>query len=445
MKKGVPKNPRVLVAEDTELISKLMKVILLKNGFEVDVAHDGEQCLEKIETFKPDLVILDIMMPKIHGIDVLKKIRDEDEHIPGVIICTSKGYRTDLEQYQELGAFDVIVKPFLKDDFLNTVKKFFLGWVTPETTKKESAMSLPSGELFLPKIKSSRGHFHLWGTRGSIPVTGQQYIHHGGNTSCVSFECGDDILIFDAGTGIRDLGMTLKDKKPQKVHIFVSHTHWDHIQGFPFFAPAYTPGFKLIIYGASGFGKNLQSIFKGQLDSDYFPVQMEDMTADLEFKHLSENPLHIGDFTIHWEYTHHPGPTLGFKISLHDQTIGYITDNEFLKGYCGNPDIISTDSVMLKQYSPLIDFMSDIDLLIGEAQYTNEEYRDKIGWGHSSLSNACLLIRLAGIRRWIVNHHDPLHNDEFLQRKLNLARQIFLDMDYRIDVINGFDGLVEYV
>ena len=438
------KQKKVLVADDTESVTRLMEHILTNEGFSVDIAADGEQCLEKIKTFAPDLIVLDIMMPKIHGMDVLKEIKKKTD-APGVIICTSKSYKPDIEQAKELGIYDVIIKPFQKDVFINTIKKYFLGWVTPDSKNEMSTLGIPSGEAFLPKIDTTRGNFHLWGTRGSIPVAGHRYVQHGGNTSCFSVECGDDLIIIDAGSGIRELGMVLAPQKPRKLHIFIGHTHWDHIQGFPFFIPAYIPGYQIVIYGASGFGKDLQSIFQGQLDSDYFPVQMEDMRAQLEFKHVSDNPVQIGDASIFWEYTHHPGPTLGFKVALHDKTIGYITDNEFLKGYCGNPEKISTNQDLLDQYSKLIEFVSGVDTLICEAQYTNDEYRQKIGWGHSSLSNACFLMQIAKIRKWIVTHHDPSHDDEFLQKKLNLTKQIFRDMKYEIDVCNGFDGMIEYL
>jgi ribonuclease BN (tRNA processing enzyme) len=304
---------------------------------------------------------------------------------------------------------------------------------------------LAAEEKFFPKIESLRSRFHLWGTRGSIPVSGQRYLHHGGNTSCISFEAGREIIIFDAGTGIRELGAVLAKQKPRKLNIFIGHTHWDHIQGFPFFAPAYIPGFELMIYGASGFGKELKSIIKGQLDKDYFPVQMEDMRASIEFRHLSESPLEIGDFKIYWTLTHHPGATLGFKIEIENQKIAYISDNEFLKGYLGHPGKITARSEILVPYQKLVDFLSDADMLIGEAQYNNEEYQYKIGWGHSSLSNACVLVKLAGIRKWIVVHHDPAHDDDLLQDKMNLHRQILKELGHPVELYDGFDGRIQYL
>ncbi|MCE5249918.1 response regulator [bacterium] len=436
--------PKVLVADDVESISNLMKFILVKNGFTVDVAADGEECLEKVRTFNPHLVILDIMMPKMHGLDVLKEI-NKAENPPGVIMCTSKSYKPDQDRALELGAFDYIVKPFHRDEFLQKVQKYFLGWTGIEETSEEKPEHGSLVDAFIPKIETSRCFCRLWGTRGSVPVSGLRYMHHGGNTSCISFECGDEIIIFDAGTGIRELGMELLKQPPRRLHMFISHTHWDHIQGFPFFVPAFLPGFEIIVYGASGFGKDLESVFRGQFDRDYFPIQMDDMKADFKFVHLGESPLCIGDTEIYWEFTHHPGAALGYKIRANRRMVGYVSDNEFLKGYLGHPDNVTRDSELLQPYNKLVEFMSDIDVLISEAQYTNEEYQHKIGWGHSSLSNACHLMRLAGIKKWIVTHHDPMHDDEFLHKKLNLTRQIMRELNYQIDVSNGFDGLIEYL
>jgi phosphoribosyl 1,2-cyclic phosphodiesterase len=276
-------------------------------------------------------------------------------------------------------------------------------------------------------------------------VAGARYVRHGGNTSCIEVGFGEESLIIDAGSGIRDLGLNLAQKAPHKQHIFITHTHWDHIQGFPFFSPAYAPGFELVIYGMSGFRKDLKSIFQGQLDRDYFPVQFEDMHAKIEFRSLEANGIQLGPFRVEWEFTHHPSPTVGFKIEANGKKLAYVTDNEFLHGYLGAPQRVGLDNAILVSHRCLVDFLADVDLLVGEAQYTNEEYQDKIGWGHSSLSNACVLARLAGVKRWVVTHHDPLHDDEFLENKLNLTKEILRDLDYSIEVVHGYDGLVEYL
>ena len=440
MEKDETLRRRVLVADDVESLARLMEHLLTKRGFEVEIALDGLECLKKIKTFQPELVILDIMMPRLHGLDTLKEIRsDPQSRNIGVIICSSKSFKPDQAHAREMGIFDFIVKPFQPEELLRKVEMFFSGSGAIEPVAAELA-DLSQDEPFLPELDSSRGIIHLWGTRGSIPVSGRNYVHHGGNTSCVSFEHGEEIIIFDAGTGIRGLGARLAREKPRRVHLFIGHTHWDHIQGFPFFAPAYIPGFELTIYGASGFGKDLKSVFQGQLDRDYFPVQMEDMRAQIEFIHLSQNPVNIGEFQVHWILAHHPGATLNFKIVLNGKSIGYISDNEFLLGYLGHPADITAESELLAPYLKFVEFLTGVDLLIGEAQYPNDEYRSKIGWGHSSVSNASVLAKLAGVRKWIVTHHDPMHDDEFLMNKLNLHAQVLDSLGHAVDLMNAFDG-----
>jgi phosphoribosyl 1,2-cyclic phosphodiesterase len=293
-------------------------------------------------------------------------------------------------------------------------------------------------------LETARGYWRMWGTRGSIPVSGPRFARHGGNTPCLEVRAGDDLCIIDAGSGIRDLGLKLMAEGPRKIPILIGHTHWDHIQGFPFFTPSYVPGYEFEIYGASGFGKSLDQIFGGQLDRDYFPVEMNDMAATLHFQALAENPLRFGKIEVYWEMMNHPGATVGFRIEIEGQRVGYITDNEFLKGYLGSPLGLTADSEIVKPYERIIQFVSNVDVLILEMQYTNEEYPKKVGWGHSSLSNAALLTKLARAKRLVITHHDPNHDDDFLQGKLNLTRKVLADLGHPIEVSNAFDGYSGY-
>jgi len=435
---------RILVAEDSRTMADFMSRVLESAGFEIVLAHDGEECLEKARTARPDLVILDLMMPKIHGLDVLKQLRaDPPEHMPGVLVCSAKDFKTEVEQARELGAFSFLSKPFSHHELLAQVEGFFSarhpGLHSPQPSPPAAA------EVFRPQLSTDRGAFRLWGTRGSIPVSGPGFVRHGGNTSSMEVSYKQHRILFDAGSGIRDLGLSLLAGRPCHLHLFITHTHWDHIQGFPFFAPAFTPGFEITLYAPPNTDKDLESIFRGQLDRAYFPVQMEDMQAQLEFRHLQGNALEIGDCRVSWEYTLHPSPTVGYKVEMDGRSLAYVPDNEFLKGYLGSPAEVGRDSQLLAIHDRLIEFLSGVDLLIHEAQYTNEEYLKKIGWGHTSLSNACALICHTGAKRWIVTHHDPVHDDEFLQRKLNLTQQLPAELGCTAKVEHGHDGMVGYL
>lgn len=354
-----------------------------------------------------------------------------------MIISSSRTFKPDVDTAMELGAFAVLPKPYALKDLGDMIERFFAKRAPAIARILTPVASVP----YAPSLDLSGGYWKLWGTRGSIPVIGSRYARHGGNTSCLEVSRGDEVIIMDAGSGIRDLGMELLSRPQRRISLLIGHTHWDHIQGFPFFAPAYDPSFHIDIYGAPGFGKDLESIFRGQLDRDYFPVEMSEMAAELSFHRLEENPVTFGDVRVAWEFMNHPGATVGFRIEAGQRKLAYITDNEFLRGYLGRPHDITKESRLAEPVRRIIELVAPTDLLISEAQYTNDEYPRKVGWGHSSVSNACILAREAQVKRWIVTHHDPMHDDKTLQNKLDLTRQILRDMGCDIDVTYAFDGM----
>ena len=445
------KVPLILIAEDVEIASIMIAKILEAKGFQTAHATDGDQTLELIRTLSPDLLILDLMMPKKNGLEVLKILRTkESSRNLGVIICTVKNFKTEIDQTKELGIFDFLPKPFQKNDLIDIVNRFFsIHTEQPlsESVSPTSSSSADQPSIYTPSLDTANGFCRFWGTRGSIPVSGSRFVRHGGNTTCMELQHGNSMLIFDAGSGIRDLGTAIMadGKGPRKLHLFITHTHWDHIQGFPFFIPAFVPGFDITIYGSSSLDKDLKSIFQGQLDRSYFPVQMEDMQANLTFKLLSDDPIYMDDLKITWIYTMHPSATVGFKIETANSGIAFVPDNEFLKGHQGPPETITHNSELSENHRPLINFLTGLDLLIHEAQYTNEEYRTKIGWGHSCLSNACSLVQLTQPKKWVIPHHDPLHDDDFLQNKINLTRQILQQLNCSVETSHAFDGMIEYL
>ncbi len=446
MSPALPNTGRILIGEDTADIAYLMKVALQGAGYTVETTSDGLECLRRARETLPDLVVLDIMMPKMHGIEVLKALRADPAtaHV-GVIVCTAKDYKSDLAEALERGAADLLAKPFEVPLLVETVQAFFSKRARAGAALGiASATSDAGSSPFIPKLDMTGCRFAFWGTRGSTPTPGARFLRHGGNTSCFSVVRDDDYFIFDAGSGIRELGLEIAKSPSRRIHLFITHTHWDHIQGFPFFTPAYLPGFKLIIYGAEGFGKDLKSVFRGQLDREYFPVQMEDMEADIEFRNLPADPVVIGPARISWESATHPGATVGYKIEIGGTKIAWVPDNEFLLGYTGDPVVLTRDHHLVRPFSKMIEFLSDADVVVHEAQFTNDEYPQKIRWGHSSVGNAAALMKFAGVRRWIVTHHDPTHDDAYLEGKLNLTRQILAHLDCPTKVSHGYDGMTEY-
>ncbi len=440
---------RVLVADDVQVIAQSICWALEKEGYATAVARDGEQCLELAKSFAPHVVVLDLMMPKIHGIEVLQRLKADDATRDiAVIVCTVKGFRTEIGRAKQLGVADIVIKPFEPEDLVAKVGEALSSRRRAATETAKLLIHRAPGVAkpdYRPQLNAAGGMFQLWGTRGSIPISGPEYMRHGGNTSCMTLEHGGDLIILDAGSGIRNLGLKLAAMEPRRLHLFITHTHWDHIQGFPFFAPAFIPGFEITIYGARGFNKELEALFRGQFDPDYFPIQMDNMDAALEFVYLGDRPITIGDVRVTWEFTQHPGATLCYKLELPEKKIAWVPDNEIFQGFMGPPEQIPEGRELLSPYQPMIDFLTGLDVLIHEAQYTSEEYRQNVHFGHSSVPNACYLAKVTGAARWIVVHHDPGHSDDFLRDKLNLTRQLLDGLGHPGQVVNGYDGLIEYL
>jgi phosphoribosyl 1,2-cyclic phosphodiesterase len=208
---------------------------------------------------------------------------------------------------------------------------------------------------------------------------------------------------------VREAGLALNREfqgRPLQVHIFVGHTHWDHIQGFPFFLPAYVPGNQISICSLRGSDKSLEQIFTGQMDSSYFPVDLRAMFAQLQFIELAGPPLQIGEAQVSHTYLNHPGLAIGFRVAGRGKSVVYLTDHE--------PYVrLSGDNAHNRKLDSEIDtFASGADLYIREAQYTEEEYyAHKKGWGHSTWKDALESAQAAGVRRLSLYHHDPLRDD----------------------------------
>jgi phosphoribosyl 1,2-cyclic phosphodiesterase len=248
----------------------------------------------------------------------------------------------------------------------------------------------------------------FWGTRGSIPTPGKDTLKYGGNTSCVEIRSGDQIFVCDSGTGIRGLGTSLmKEFKGQAidVNLFVSHTHWDHIQGFPFFIPSYVPKNRLSVVSGKSVGDSFENIIRGQMAQNYFPVEIGDMQASIEFKHSAEE-MQVGPVTVRTTYTNHPGVDVAYRFDMPGGiSVIYLTDHENHQALGGVSDLTK------RQDDAIIAFCKGADLLICDAQYTDDEYEAKKGWGHSRWKDTVHLGLEAGVKKLALFHHDPERSD----------------------------------
>ncbi|MDB4943074.1 MAG: Metal-dependent hydrolase of the beta-lactamase superfamily [Labilithrix sp.] len=263
----------------------------------------------------------------------------------------------------------------------------------------------------------------FWGVRGSIPSPGPETVGVGGNTSCVEVRAGKLLLVFDGGTGLRLLGKTLLKEMPITAHLFFSHVHWDHIQGFPFFDPAFVPGNVIHLYGGNNVSRTLEETLAGQMDHPSFPVHLSDMGAKMHFHDVVEGqPLELdaGDGTkavIRSARGNHPNGVWAYRVDHGGRSVMYATDTEHYA---------VVDPQLLK-------LAKGVDVLVYDSQYTPEEYSGssggipKLGWGHSTFDEAVKLARAAAAKHLVLYHHDPTQNDAAVADKERRARELFPD------------------
>lgn len=283
----------------------------------------------------------------------------------------------------------------------------------------------------------------FWGTRGSIPTPGNRTRRYGGNTSCISIDVDGVLFIFDAGTGLRELGDELLLSKPPAIetHLLFSHTHWDHIQGFPFFAPAYLPTTSLHVYEIARDDERFTRLLLGQMRSEYFPVSFSDLGGRIIPEYFSNRYCDINGVRLYCLEQTHPGRSFAYRMETHGKRVVYATDNE-LDLVLENPEVCARDRDALRIVPRMTtDFARDADLLIADAQYTDEEYPQKIGWGHSRVATVVDMATAANAKRLALYHHDPLHSDDHIDAIVEAARQRVQLRGARLDVFAAREGM----
>ncbi|HEY0839463.1 MAG TPA: MBL fold metallo-hydrolase [Vulgatibacter sp.] len=259
----------------------------------------------------------------------------------------------------------------------------------------------------------------FWGTRGSIPTPGPSTQRFGGNTACVEVRTGDALFICDGGTGLRELGIDLIRRhqgRPIVGHMLFSHPHWDHIQGFPFFTPAYRPENTFHIYGTPAGDRRLFNLVSGQMRSDYFPVDFSELSARIVAEDLSAAP--IGDVKVKALPQRHPGGSFAFSFETQGRKVVYATDNELDELLVDREASLRDPSAFRELPDELVDFVRGADLLVADGQYGEAEYASKIGWGHPRATTTVDLAVAAGVRQLAITHHDPMQSDADVEEKI---------------------------
>ena len=259
--------------------------------------------------------------------------------------------------------------------------------------------------------QSSHLQVRFWGVRGSIPTPERANLGFGGNTACLEVRLANgEVLIFDAGTGIRNLGQALVDDpavEHRSLRVFLTHYHWDHIQGLPFFAPLYDRRNAITFHG-SKMSVGVEAVFGAQMSAPFFPVNFDHLPASKHFVELESSSLELPTATVRWFSMNHPQGAVGYRIDSAGASIVYASDHEF-----GDQEIDAG----------IVAAARGADILIHDAQFTPEEYESHRGWGHSTWQAAIDVARAAEVGRLILFHHDPAHDDQTLEAIERQARE----------------------
>jgi phosphoribosyl 1,2-cyclic phosphodiesterase len=292
----------------------------------------------------------------------------------------------------------------------------------------------------------------FWGVRGSIPTPGKHTVRYGGNTPCLELRLDDDsLVIFDAGTGIRNFGDDLINKgESVNGYLLISHPHWDHIQGFPFFKPAFISGNELTIYGTERPEKSLSEIISEQMNRIYFPVQLHELKAKLNFRPIQEEgEIKIGDCVVKTLYVNHPGFTIGYRLEYNGKTLVYISDNEpydrEVAASLSNFEPAVKAKFESKKGDPnqrVFDFCEGADVLLHDATYTPEEYIDRVGWGHSHYLFTLRVAAEANVKRLYLFHHEPNHSDDKVDDILKKCKKEVKTRGYRFECEAAAENMV---
>ena len=289
-------------------------------------------------------------------------------------------------------------------------------------------------------------YLRFWGVRGSYPAPFETHLRTGGNTSCVEVRVGDHIVVCDAGTGIIPFGNALmKEDGVGEITVVLTHYHWDHISGLPFFVPAFIPGRTINFFGPGETKREMAAHISDQMKAPYFPVETETWLADINYMSPRHRPLQIGPITVDPFNVHHPGSTYGYRITANGKTIVYASDNELAfinqsieqrKQEFDEDERHLLEAMKQEEHRRALEFMEDVDILIHDAQYTPEDYERKRGWGHSCYVDTVNAAIDARARSLYMFHLDPNYPDTFVDelhdRALGIIAERGADLDCHV-------------
>ncbi|HEX8678316.1 MAG TPA: response regulator [Chthoniobacterales bacterium] len=429
--------PTVLLIEDDDESRRATSELFGRDKWTVWQAGDGQEGIELALKHRPDVILCDLLMPKANGFQVCRAIRQQLQPTK-IIVISGRDYGVDRASALEAGADEYLVKPITWDLLSSSIDR-----ILPEVPRQ------PSPPKNGPEFHTPSTRLKLWGVRGSIPVPGPSTVRYGGNTSCIEVRADGEIIVLDAGSGIRELGLSLEREfgdRPVRLTLLITHTHWDHIQGLPFFLPAYNKKNQIRVLGYEGARVGLATILAGQMETQFFPVSMRDLPSNIAIEELKDMEFAIGKVQVRSKFANHPGICAGYRLYTSGGSIAFFPDNEpyeLLKLHLAERDNTSTDDARAfakAERTKLVEFLHGSDVLVLDTQYTDEEYRKHVGWGHGSLSRAVSLALEAKVHRLILFHHDPSHDDEKIDEMLERARLLVVESGKRLEVEAAREG-----
>jgi phosphoribosyl 1,2-cyclic phosphodiesterase/ActR/RegA family two-component response regulator len=429
--------PTVLLIEDDVESRKRLARVFTKHGWEVIEAIEGKSGIEMAFAKRPDAIVCDLLLPKMSGLQVARAIREKLD-LTRIIIMAGRRYKIEREAVIQAGGDDYFVKP-LKWETLSAALK----------RPRRRPGKLAGRQSRQIKFHPPRTRIKFWGVRGSIPVPGPTTIGYGGNTTCVEVRTNGNIIILDAGSGIRELGLALNQEfgnAPLNLTLLLTHTHWDHIQGLPFFLPAYQAKNTIEVFGYQGARAGLATILAAQMELPFFPVSWKNLPGTIKVRELKKMEFTVGDVRVHARFLNHPGVCAGYRLFTKEGSIAFLPDNEPfepLKLKLAERDGIHAQRARAQaavQRSQLVEFLKGTDVLILDTQYTDEKYQEHIGWGHGALSRVVSLALEARAKKLFLFHHDPSHDDRQIDEMLERARLLVVESGRNLEVDAAREG-----